>query len=331
MPIPTEFGFHTTSDEVAKHFAPQIEGKTILITGVSPNGLGAETAAAIALQKPKLLILAGRSPDKIRQTQEAIAELAPDVEIKTLIVDLSSLKQARQAGEEVESWCIAIDVLINNAGIMAIPERELTEDGYEAHFATNHLGPFVFTTAILPSLRRASSPRIVNVSSWGHHMSPVLFEDLNAEKSYEKFARYGHSKTANILFAVAFTRRGLCAVSLHPGVVRTALLRHLTHEDAVVIGFIKEDYSVSDGFRFKSLKEGAATHIVAAFEPTLQGKSACHGEVTIGLTESAYAESGGVYLDNCQIQSNVEAYAVDPENAERLWQVSEELVAKALA
>ena len=171
-----------------------------------------------------------------RKKRLPIAELAPDVEIKTLIVDLSSLKQARQAGEEVELWSIAVDVLINNAGIMAIPERELTEDGYEAHFATNHLGPLVFTTTILPSLRRASSPRIVNVSSWGHHMSPVLFGNLNAEKSYEKFARYGHSKTANTLFAVALTRRGLCAVSPHPGVFRTALLRHSTREDAVAMG-----------------------------------------------------------------------------------------------
>ncbi|GAA5971486.1 hypothetical protein JCM8115_002777 [Rhodotorula mucilaginosa] len=331
MPIPTEFGFHTTSNEVAKHYAPQIEGRTILITGVSPNGLGAEAAAALAQQRPKLLILAGRSPDKIRQTQEAIAELAPDVEIKTLIVDLASLRQARQAGEEVESWGIAIDVLINNAGIMAIPERELTEDGYEAHFATNHLGPFVFTTTILPSLRRASSPRIVNVSSWGHHLSPVLFDDLNAEKTYEKFARYGHSKTANILFAVGLARRGLCAVSLHPGVVRTPLLRHLTREDALAMGFIREDYSISERFKFKSLKEGAATHIVAAFEPTLQGKSACHGDAVIDLTGLSHAGSGGVYLDNCQIQSNVEAYAVDPENAERLWRVSEELVANALS
>lgn len=92
---------------------------------------------------------------------------------------------------------------------MAISERELTEDGYEAHFATNHLGPFAFTTTILPSPRRASSPRNVNISSWGHHMSPVLFDDLHAEKSYEKFARYGHSKTANILFAVALSQRGL--------------------------------------------------------------------------------------------------------------------------
>ncbi|KAG0654934.1 hypothetical protein C6P46_001329 [Rhodotorula mucilaginosa] len=312
MSIPAAFGFHTTSDEVAKHYAPQIEGKTVLITGVSPNGLGAEAAAAIAQQKPKLLILAGRSPDKVRQTQEDIAKLAPGVETKPLILDLASLKKVRQAGEEVESRGIAIDVLINNAGVMALAERELTEDGYEVQFASNHIGPFLFTTTILPSLKRAPAPRIVNVSSWGHHLSPVLFDDINAEKSYDKWKRYGHTKTANILFAVALSRRGVCAVALHPGAIRTELLRHLTREDELAMGFIKEDGSPGDRFQFKSLKEGAATHIVAAFEPSLQDK-------------------GGVYLDDCQIQPEVEAYAVDQETAERLWTVSEELIQKALA
>ncbi|GAA5860653.1 hypothetical protein JCM3774_006241 [Rhodotorula dairenensis] len=301
-----EFGFDSTSDEVAVHYAPQIEGKTVLITGVSPNGLGAEAAAAIAQQKPKLLILAGRSSDKIAQTQKTLAELAPGIETKPLILDLASLKKARQAGEEVESWCLAIDVLINNAGVMAVAEREVTEDGYEVQFASNHLGPFVFTTTILPSLKRAPAPRIVNVSSWGHHISPVIFDDINAEKSYDKWARYGQSKTANILFAIGLAKRGLCAVSLHPGAIRTELLRHLTREDELAMGFIKEDGSVGDRFKFKNLKQGAATHIVAAFEPSLQDR-------------------GGIYLDDCQIQPDVEAYAVDHENAERLWTLSEEL------
>ncbi|GAA5977549.1 hypothetical protein JCM10908_005013 [Rhodotorula pacifica] len=310
MSIPSQFGFDSTSDEVAKHYAPQIEGKTVLITGVSPNGLGAEAAAAIAQQKPKLLILAGRSPEKISQTQEAIAKLAPGVETKQLILDLASLKKARQAGEEVESWGLAIDVLINNAGVMALPQRETTEDGYEIQFASNHLGPFVFTNAILPSLKRAPAPRIVNVSSWGHHISPVIFDDINAEKNYEKWSRYGMSKTANILFAVGLSKRGITAVALHPGAIRTELLRHITREDEIAMGFINEDGSDGDRFKFKSLKQGAATHIVAAFEPSLQDK-------------------GGIYLDDCQIQPEVEAYAVSQENADRLWTVSEELVSKA--
>lgn len=173
---------------------------------------------------------------RVRQTQEAISKLAPGVETKPLILDLASLKKVRQAGEEVESWGIAIDVLINNAGVMALAERELTEDGYEVQFASNHIGPFLFTTTILPSLKRAPAPRIVNVSSWGHHLSPVLFDDINAEKSYDKWKRYGHTKTANILSAVALSRRGVCAVALHPGAIRTELLRHLTREDELAMG-----------------------------------------------------------------------------------------------
>lgn len=221
-------------------------------------------------------------------TQKTLAELAPGVETKPLILDLASLKKARRAGEEVESWGIAIDVLINNAGVMAVAQREVTEDGYEVQFASNHLGPFVFTTTILPSLKRAPSPRIVNVSSWGHHLSPVIFDDINAEKSYDKWARYGQSKTANILFAVGLAKRGLCAVSLHPGAIRTELLRHLTREDELAMGgstlpsrqrtfvpvdrllfsgFIKEDGSNGDRFQFKSLKQGAATCVPGLLPP----------------------------------------------------------------
>lgn len=173
---------------------------------------------------------------RIEQTQAEINKVAPSVETKVLILDLASLAKARQAGEEVESWGLAIDVLINNAGVMALPDRQLTEDGFEVQVASNHLGPFVFTNTILPSLRRASAPRIVNVSSWGHHLSPVIFDDVNAEKNYSKWERYGQSKTANILFAVALSKRGVCAVSLHPGAIRTELLRHLTREDELAMG-----------------------------------------------------------------------------------------------
>lgn len=312
MAIPAEFGTHTTANDVSQHYAPQIEGKTVLVTGVSPGGLGAEAAAAIAVQNPKLLILAGRSPDKLRQTQENIAKLAPGVKTKPLILDLASLKQVRQAAQEVESWDIAIDVLINNAAVMSIPQRELSEDGYELQFASNHLGPFLFTNTILPSLKRATAPRVVSVSSWGHHQSPVNFDDINWEKSYDKFATYGQSKTANILFAIGLSSKcGVCAVSLHPGLIRTDLWRHLTREDQLAVGLINEDGSNGDRFPYKNLQEGAATHVVAAFEPTLQ-------------------DHAGVYLDDCQIQPEVEAYAVDKGNAERLWTVSEELVQKAL-
>ena len=205
------------------------------------------------------------------------------METKPLILDLASLKQVRQAAQEVESWDIAIDVLINNAAVMSIPQRELSEDGYELQFASNHLGPFLFTNTILPSLKRATAPRIVSVSSWGHHQSPVNFDGINWEKSYDKFATYGQSKTANILFAIGLSsKRGVCAVSLHPGLIRTDLWRHLTREDQLAVGacraacawrltqrgligvlsapgLINEDGSNGDRFPYKNLQEGAAT------------------------------------------------------------------------
>lgn len=220
---------------------------------------------------------------RLRQTQENIAKLAPGVKTKPLILDLASLKQVRQAAQEVESWDIAIDVLINNAAVMSIPQRELSEDGYELQFASNHLGPFLFTNTILPSLKRATAPRVVSVSSWGHHQSPVNFDDINWEKSYDKFATYGQSKTANILFAIGLSSKcGVCAVSLHPGLIRTDLWRHLTREDQLAVGacraiyawrlaqrrligfhsapgLINEDGSNGDRFPYKNLQEGAAT------------------------------------------------------------------------
>ncbi|GAA6008421.1 hypothetical protein JCM11491_004469 [Sporobolomyces phaffii] len=327
MAIPSSLNFHTTSSEAAAHYKDGISGKTILITGVSPNGLGAEAATAIAQHQPKLLILAGRSIDKIKQTQDEIKKVASGVETKILILDLASFEKARQAGEEVLGYDIPIDVLINNAGIMALSERTLSDDGYELQFASNHLGPFIFTNTILPALRRSSSPRIVSVSSWGHHLSDVFYDDPKAEQSYDKWKSYGATKTANVLFAVSLAKRGITAVSLHPGAIRTELLRHLTREDEVAMGkslplaprrgsrfsnltrseryagFINEDGSPGQKFEFKSLAEGASTHIVAAFEPSLKG---------------------GEYLDDCQVQPDHEAYAVDPEKAEKLWKLSNE-------
>ncbi|GAA5838207.1 hypothetical protein JCM3766R1_001860 [Sporobolomyces carnicolor] len=303
MTIPSTFQFHTTSTEAATHYKNEIAGKTVLITGVSPNGLGAEAATAIAQSEPKLLILAGRSIDKINETRRAIEKVAPRVELKVLILDLGSFKAAKKAGQELLSWDLPIDVLINNSGIMAIPERTLSEDGYELQFATNHLGPFIFTNTILPALRRSPAPRIVSISSWGHHLSDVFYDDPKAEKSYDKWKSYGGTKTANVLFAISLSKRGVPSVSLHPGGIRTELLRYLTREDEVAMGFIHEDGSPGDKWEFKTLPEGASTHIVAAFEPSLKG---------------------GEYLDDCQVQPDVEAYAVNPDNAEKIWKLSNE-------
>jgi len=306
MAIPTSFGFDSTATEVASHYANEIKGKTILVTGVSPNGLGAEAAISIAKNQPKLLILAGRSIEKINETKKEIEKVSEGkVETKVLILDLASFEATKKAAQEVLSYDIAIDVLINNAGVMALPERALSTDGFEMQFASNHLGPFIFTNTILPALKRSSDPRIVVVSSWGHHLSNFIFEDPNAEQSYDKWKRYGSTKTANVQFAVGLSKtKGIKSISLHPGAIRTELLRHLTREDELAMGFINEDGTTGDRFKFKSLPQGAATHIVAAFEPSLKG---------------------GEYLDDCQVQKDCEEYALNEENAEKLWRVSNDL------
>ncbi|GAA5906277.1 hypothetical protein JCM5296_000302 [Sporobolomyces johnsonii] len=305
MSIPSQFGFTTTAEEAAAHYSGNIEGKVVAITGVTPNGLGAEAARVIAKHNPKLLILAGRNLDKISETGQRIKQEAPSVEIKPLLLDLSSLEATRKAAEEVLSWNIAIDVLINNAGVMAIKNRTLSTDGIEMQFATNHVGPFLFTNLILPCLRRSLSPCIVNVSSWGHHFSPFRADDPNFEQdgSYTEWLAYGQSKTSNMLFAVALSKRGIPAISLHPGAIHTNLERHMNEEEKIAI---------AGRWTFKSLEQGASTHIVAAFEPSLQAQ-------------------GGVYLDDCQIQKDREDYAVDPEFAEKLWKVSEKLVGQTFA
>ncbi|GAA5869514.1 hypothetical protein JCM1840_004443 [Sporobolomyces johnsonii] len=316
MSIPSQFGFTTTAEEAAAHYSGNIEGKVVAVTGVTPNGLGAEAARVIAKHNPKLLILAGRNLDKINETIAAIQKEAPSVDTKPLILDLSSLEATRKAAEEVLSWNIAIDVLINNAGVMALKNRTLSTDGNEMQFATNHVGPFLFTNLILPALRRSPSPRVVSVSSWGHHLSPFRADDPNFEQdgSYDQWKAYGQSKTSNMLFAVALSKRGIPAISLHPGAIYTNLMRHMNDEDKVAMGLMNPDGTpVSGGqWTFKSLEQGVSTHIVAAFEPSLQAQ-------------------GGVYLDDCQIQKDREDYAVDPEVAEKLWKVSEKLVGQTFA
>lgn len=158
---------------------------------------------------------------------------------------------------DVEAQLLSIRYrLINNAGVMALPERTLSTDGFEMQFASNHLGPFIFTNTILPALKRSSDPRIVVVSSWGHHLSNFIFEDPNAEQSYDKWkrqvllsriiaerltmvlsVRYGSTKTANVQFAVGLTKKkGIKSISLHPGAIRTELLRYMTKEDELAMG-----------------------------------------------------------------------------------------------
>ena len=174
----------TTASELVVNLTDHITSKTVLITGVSPNGLGSAFAHAIAKASPRLLILAGRDLTRTRETAEALATQFPDVQTRLLQLDLGSLRAVREAAATVNSWedVPAIDVLVNNAGIMAV-EYGLSMDGVEQQFATNHLGHFLLTNLIMEKLLKAEGPRVVSVSSDGHRFGGVRFDDLGFDVS----------------------------------------------------------------------------------------------------------------------------------------------------
>lgn len=172
----------TTGAEVAQSLSAQIKGKTILTTGVSPNSLGASFAKTIAVHGPKLLIFAGRDASKINETASEIKSINPDVRTRTLVLDLGSQKQIREAAAEVNNYDESIDILVNNAGVMACP-YSTTSDGLETQFGTNHIGHFLFTNLILDKILASPNPRIVNVSSNGHRLSPIRWDDIGFDVS----------------------------------------------------------------------------------------------------------------------------------------------------
>jgi NAD(P)-dependent dehydrogenase (short-subunit alcohol dehydrogenase family) len=176
----TPYGAETTGDQLVQDFASQIKGRVILTTGVSPGGLGAFFVETIAKAQPAFLILAGRNPAKVQKTADTITAAHKGVKVRVLELDLESLKQTREGAANVNSWTDVphIDVLMNNAGIMACDHGKSPE-GFEKQFATNHLGPFLFTNLLIEKLLAANKPRVVNVSSDGHRLSAIRFDDYN--------------------------------------------------------------------------------------------------------------------------------------------------------
>jgi NAD(P)-dependent dehydrogenase (short-subunit alcohol dehydrogenase family) len=180
----SNFTKDSTASEVAGALAANITNKVVLVTGCSPNGLGATAAMAIAPHNPALIILTGRTRSLIEETERAILAKTPNVKTRLLIFDLANLKSVREAAAKVNKYPENIDVLINNAGIMATP-FEKTVDGFESQFGVNHLGPFLFTILLVGKLPRGG--RIVNVSSYGYTFGGVRFDDPNFEVSISSF------------------------------------------------------------------------------------------------------------------------------------------------
>ena len=176
----------TGASDLVSDLGKEIKGKVVLVTGASPNSIGAVFAEAVAKAQPALLIVAGRSVAKINETANAISQLeGPKVPTRTLQLDLGSLATVREAAAQLNSWddVPAIDVLLNNAGIMAVPFA-LSPDGIESQLATNHVGPWLFTNLIMAKILASSAPRVVNVSSDGHRFSRVRIEDYNFDVSF---------------------------------------------------------------------------------------------------------------------------------------------------
>lgn len=177
-------GADTAATQLVNDYADIIKDKVVLATGISPGSLGGHFVQAIAKASPSCLILAARNPDKAQQTANEINAVQPTVKTRILHLDLGLLKQVRRAADEINSWADlpVIDVLVNNAGIMA-PEYKVTDDGFESQLATNHLGPFLFTNLIMKKVLASRSPRVVMVSSDGHRLNPFRFDDYNFDVS----------------------------------------------------------------------------------------------------------------------------------------------------
>ncbi|KAJ6438374.1 short-chain dehydrogenase [Purpureocillium lavendulum] len=303
-----------------------IASKTILVTGVSPTSIGSAFVQALASASPSLIILAGRNASKLSETAATVTDAHPSARVRTLQLDLSCLDAVRRSAEEVLSWhdVPAVDVLVNNAGVMAT-DFALSPQGTESQFAANHLAHFLFTNLIMPKVLKAKSPRIVMVASDGHRLSPIRWDDLNFDsgKTYDKWRAYGQSKTANMLFALSLSRklatRGLQAYSVHPGVILgTGLAAHLDGSASGDFALLTElDKAQGNaegwkGFDAISREQGAATLMYAALDPAL-------GE-----------EHNGGYLVPCRVadafRDTVRPWAVSPFEAERLWDLSEKLV-----
>jgi NAD(P)-dependent dehydrogenase (short-subunit alcohol dehydrogenase family) len=313
VPLGSGFGMRSTAAEVIAGI--DLSAKTALVTG-GYSGLGLETVRALAGAGARVIVGA-RRPDAAASDLNGIAN------VTILTLDLSDPVSIDAFALEVAAHTTKIDILINNAAIMANP---LTRDarGYESQFATNHLGHFQMTARLWPLLKAGGQvTRVVVLSSIGHARGGLDLDDVNFERrDYDKWTAYAQAKSANALFALQLdalgTPLGIRAFSVHPGGIATPLQRHLTMEEQVAMGWYDKDGKVND--IFKSTAQGAATSIWCVTSPRLEGK-------------------GGVYCEDCDIAplwvegmspySGARPHITDPALAERLWALSEAMTGVA--
>ncbi len=306
--IGSGFGATSTAAEVLDGI--DLTGKLALVTG-GYSGIALETTRALANAGAHVVV-----PARRRATAEAALDGLAEVDE----LDLGDLDSVRAFADRFLATGRRLDVVIDSAGIMACPETRVGP-GWEAQFATNHLGHFALVNRLWPAI--ADGARVVSVSSRGHHFSPVRWADPHFETGYDKWLAYGQAKTANILFAVHLDRlgrdRGVRAFALHPGSILTNLARHIPQDERVAQGWVDEN-GVPSGY-FKTPEAGAATQVWAATSPQLDG----HGGVYLEDCDIAGLAPEGDGVTDVGLRVGVRDYAIDPSEAARLWALSAEL------
>lgn len=322
----SEFGRDTTTDEVLE--GVDLSGRRFVITGAA-SGLGRESARALAAHGASVTLLA-RSAERAKGAVTEVAGMVPGAHLEPGVVDLGDLGSIRAFAESYLAGHDAVDVLINNAGVMACPFGH-TADGFETQFGTNHLGHFLLTALLYPALQAGDAPRVVTLSSAGHSRADVDLEDPNFERTeYAPWVAYGRAKTANALFARELARRagssGLLSFAVHPGGIVTDLGRHLT-DDLIheMVDFARRRSAGAGGvgesgggMRFKTVEAGAATQVWAA-------------------TTSDLSDHNGAYLADCGVGvlgadpgvNGFMPYLLDDGHAAALWELSERLVGQS--
>lgn len=314
-PIGSGFGAKSEPAEVLEGI--DLNGKVALVTG-GYSGIGLETTRALSDCGARVIVPA-RRPDIAKNELEGIIN-KEDI----LNLDLANPHSVYKFVEEFIDNGITLDILINNAAVMACPQMP-TDNGWDLQFAVNHIGHFILTKGLLPSLLQSNESRVVTLSSTGHKLSGIRWDDIHFEKDYDKWQSYGQSKTAASLLAIELDSRmkseGIRALSVHPGGIFTPLQRHLQKEEMIALGWLNEDGELSEmaAAGFKSATQGASTTLWCATSPMLR-------------------DIGGVYCENCDIAAKeddgpnaryvgVADWAIDTEEASKLWEKTEKTLA----
>jgi|TARA_B100001540_G_scaffold51674_2_gene46637 NAD(P)-dependent dehydrogenase (short-subunit alcohol dehydrogenase family) len=314
-PIGSGFGAKSEPTEVLEGI--DLNGKVALVTG-GYSGIGLETTRALSDCGARVIVPA-------RRRDIAIDELEGIINKEDILnLDLANPNSVYKFVEEFVDNGITLDILINNAAVMACPQM-LTDNGWDLQFAVNHIGHFILTKGLLPSLLQSNESRVVTLSSTGHKLSGIRWDDIHFENDYDKWQSYGQSKTAASLLAIELDSRmkneGIRALSVHPGGIFTPLQRHLQKEEMIALGWLNEDGELSEmaAAGFKSATQGASTTLWCATNPML-------------------SDIGGVYCENCDVAAReddgpnaryvgVADWAIDTEEANKLWEETERTLA----